>query len=342
MGLFDDLKLQRLVIHKIDNTVAQFIPTESEGQISPIAEEFIVYHSQDAYAHIKGRDVVFNEPDTNLVCQAVGEIFSDVSTFLMESQKIGKRLFEHSGSKNILPGDLAIAFFENPSNEMLAFLKIDESEFFATELRREGGRNVIVWKKYDKGFSKRIPLQKAFFVYHEKGELNVANWSMRALDKKAPEIEVAKFWLRDFLNVRFRRSDKENTKTWWDQTRMWIDKTYSEPIRKLEMQNRAGLFLEGRTHFSIDNFTDFMFADDEEEKERYKSEIQERGLADFDFELIQEAVSSAKRQGKVVLDDEITIITKRPIRQFPDRISEGSDNNGNYVKIYYKTKTENQ
>lgn len=228
--LHENIKLHRMIVHKVDFDVEQrkYQEPQLSDLESPVDNEdvnfFFRQHIANGKEHLYARSGVFDaQPkESNIVIQLVcDELLSSPEHFVSCSQQIARHLFEAmKKDRRISPGDLIVATYTDSAigenTECLALLKMDPSDGFVSERREENGHVQIVLRRVEDVLP-NSELQKCAFVLPPKARTNERHLIVldQQITNRGGSRTVATFFISDFLQCKVDLNNREKTQVFF-------------------------------------------------------------------------------------------------------------------------------
>lgn len=310
---FNDVSLERLVIHHIGNHTqgGELVLSEKELQIEDetvkdlLMRYFLSSFKSEAKFHFEPReDEGFKDHE---LYGHSSKIFANPETLYDTSTLIAERLYDESSHPHIRTGDLYVAYFSNcyVDNEVVDAIGIFKSESKETFLKvyQEG-------TKFDLGYEQGIDikkLDKGCLIFDVEAEVG---YKVAIVDK-INKNEEALYWKQHFLNLCPREDSYFYTKNYMQLCKDFVVDVFNEEhnvdrSEQIEMLNRSAKFFETHETFTTPDFEDEVMVEPTvmDAFKEYKQEY----IADRDLPLLVEefdisppAVKSNKKIFKSIL-----------------------------------------
>lgn len=345
---FSEAHLTGVVHHRIGEQESEHITILAKsplrfGEGSPVPNLLMLHllsaFKEDAiFAFSHPKDVADNP-----IYQSVKAIFEDPKNLYAESVKIAERMYEFTGEKRGIHGDLFVATFDQislgaetvravgifKSERKESYLKLvpeDNQDQFA--LSAEQGISI---KKLDKGLLVMDTDQENGYI-------------CTFLDKTGKADEAICF-MEQFLEVEQRREHYFFTDNYLDVCRGFVEHVYNDEnevprTEQIDMLNKSIAFFKENTMFNEDRYKDQVMGGNTSvisAFDQYKANYEaETGLAlEQEFKVAQSAVKKQSRAFKSVIKlDKNFHVYVHGNRNF---IENGYDNNKSmhFYKLYY-------
>lgn len=281
-----------------------------------------------------------DEFELNPLFTYADSVFKDNIPFHENSIKIAQYLFDVSNHPNIKSGDLFVVRFSNiklkgEPVEALGIFKSENSHPFLTVNADTG--DISVQAKRGINIDK---LDKGCLVFN-KGRKE--GYRVSIIDKSNKSTE-AQYWKENFLNLKIRNDEFQNTKTFLDIAKSYVTKQMPEDFvvektDKIDMLNRSVEYFKANDSFNKEEFETQVFQDEEviesfrsfDQSYRQENEIQIKD----DFDISNQAVKKQQRHFKSILklDKNFHVY----IHGDKSKIEKGVESDGRkFYKIYYE------
>jgi len=333
---------------RIQNLCAHYLGLE-EGENLELSAELSDIHSDKLQTNLLqyffknftlGEFYSFdNSKEYHPVYELSKQIFEQPDSLLDHSRSIAQHLHKNSQHPNIKSGDVMIAYVNNVliEDEMLDAICI-----FKSEKKHDFIHLAQEEKQYTFAAIEGILLSqidKACIIFNTEQS---TGYKVCSVDKSNTE-KKAQFWQKDFLKLKFRDDDFQNTKGYIGATKNFIEDRM-KPMYNTDKSEEVGIlqrsksFLEQEEKFDSEEYTKEIFRDEEVIKEfnDYKQEYQnlnDVALKDS-FSVNMAAVKNQSRVFKSVLklDKNFHVY----IHGNRNMITKGRDEDGRkYYKLYY-------
>jgi len=276
----------------------------------------------------------------NTVFDLAKMIFNAPTELLEHSRSIAQHLQINSKHPNIKSGEIIIAYVKNVlvEDEMLEAICIFKSEKKHDFITIEQNSN-----QYELDTLQGIlpsHIDKACIIFNTEEN---TGFKVCSLDKSNTE-KNAQFWQKDFLELRFRNDDFNNTKEYIKATKHFIEDRM-KPMFDTDKSDEVGIlqrsksFLEQEEKFDADEYSKEIFKDERVIKEfnDYKQEYENLNNMELkdSFSVNMAAVKNQSRVFKSVLklDKNFHIY----IHGNRNMIQRGRDEDGRkFYKLYYE------
>lgn len=274
----------------------------------------------------------------NTIYTYISAIFNNRNSFIAESAKIAKYLYEQSSHPKIKAGNLYIAFIDNCilDGDYVSAIGIFKSESKDKFLKllptidgfiinSEIGTNI---KKLDKGC----------LIFNKN---NHSGYVVAIVDNTNKGLD-ARYWIEDFLHVQQIKDAYSHTKNMMSLTKSFVTKglSQSEEISKkdkIDLLNKSLQYFKENDSFNINDFEEEVIANPDmiTKFRSYKEEYESTRNINIEneFPLSESAFKKQQRSYKrtINLDNKIQIT----INGNSDNIEKGIDAKGTFYKIYY-------
>jgi hypothetical protein len=307
---FDDINLDRIVVHNVGNKHLEedLKLSKSEIQIDDddvrdiLLKYFLTAFNKEEFYNFQHELGL----DMNEIYSYATEYFEDNSKFYDQSTNVAVHLYEVSNHPNIKGGEFYLVGFsgcvvDGEVCDALGIFKSENKDVFLKvyqnqenfELGCESGINI---KKLDKGC----------LIFNTEKE---SGYKVCIVDKTNPNKD-ALYWKEDFLNLKLREDNYYHTQNYLDMCKGFIGEVYNDENEvpkadQIDMMNKSINFFKDKKEFSEDLFKQEVIEQPEvanafdEYKEYYQnergSEIQQ------EFEISNDAVKGEQRYFKHVL-----------------------------------------
>lgn len=323
-------------LHRIGHEVDHPEDVSSHSN-QPTASEYINELVESVINSVNKRSYDFIRDEVE-VCTAINQyhLATDVFSYRQAANTIANRL--HTTEKEsriqnanlihpIPTGVLIQAFLRDGVSKRILVVKSDYDDFL------------------DNTFMPRTGLPKKKKVYK-------AFLAELGLDGCIAELFVSdssggysKYWWRDFLELKEKRGDAQNTKTFWDS----LEKDILNPIKKANradyeiIRNGMILYVKSNDRFELNNFVRSTLENYEPQNPELSiaSMVSDlRGLSvkrasnlfDTSFNIIKSEIKARSRTTYHITDD-IDVVIKTGIENFKDAIQAVDEDGIKYIKI---------
>ncbi|MDE5732258.1 MAG: nucleoid-associated protein [Bacteroidales bacterium] len=339
---FENAELCDVSIHQVGNNIDDNTLIISNEKVQVNAEAmhllqkyFITsFDFSGSYSFCHDADLNLNE-----IYNYVNHIFDCRTDFHDYSTLIARHLHAKSSHQNIKTGELYIAYFtgcklDDVFTDAIGIFKSETKESYldvsldATTYNVLGRQGINI-NKLDKGCI-------VFNTDHENGNV------VFVVDR-AGKGNDAKYWMNEFLNVKSRQDQYNQTANFMSVCKRYLTKQLPAEFEvtkadQAELLNRSVQYLKDNEEFSIQEFSETVL----EQPEVIESFInyREQNQAELDirledsFSISSDAVKKQSRSFKSVikLDKNFHIYVHGDRRM----IEQGEDEKGRYYKVYFQ------
>ncbi|MCD8529067.1 MAG: nucleoid-associated protein [Chitinophagales bacterium] len=213
-------------------------------------------------------------------------IFTNPNLLHNQSIFIAKHLYEQSTHPNIKTGDLMVVYLKD--------IVVEENMVDAVGIFKSENKNTFLKllhnnKQFELNYEEGIQidkLDKACLILNEE---ETDGYKICIVDKSNKQNE-AQYWLHDFLNVREKNDDYNNTKHFIDLTKSFIEerlipKFEIEKYEQAGILNRSKEYFKRTERFEEEDYEDRIFFSNKDiidEFKDYKEEFKENSQFDLD------------------------------------------------------------
>lgn len=334
------LSIANCIVHVVGNKAADdglFLsqdPITLDKQTGIILEKYLLspITNDGYYGFWHETDLELNE-----VYSYVRKIFSDQAAFAEMSRNIAKYLYACSTHPKVKSGELCIVHFNNiivdaVTCDAIGIFKSENKDTFLRVIR-EGGKTTLIG---DSGINVN-KLDKGAVIFNTESD---SGYWVAVVDKTNKASE-AKYWTEEFLKVRQRKNNYNQTENLIAVTREFVAKMAPSEFKS----ERAAIINRSNDAIKADkvNVSDYAqkvfeshaLADQFEEYARKKS-VDQNLQMDDEFQPSQQAISKKRTTSltTIKLDQNFDI----HIRGGEDFLEKGYDEEKGmkYYKLYFK------
>ena len=343
---FSQSKIKHLIIHEIGNKLRdeKIFLSETLQNIDENLENILLNYFLKSFLLKKELFCLKHNSALNL-----NEIYSysknifyknNEISFIKTSQNIAKHLYEYSLHPKIVKGELIVVqieniILENTTTNLIGIFKSEKKDSFLKIIKENNTINV----KDDKGIN-LSKLEKGCLILNS----NESNgYTVLNIDNQGQETN---YWTNKFLNIKPLNNSSHKTKEIVKICKNFSDEILSEKYdtdTKFNFNNDYINYLEDNESYDIDNFTDYIFQNDEIKKEFFEYQKSNKESFDFNmndrFELSKNDIKKEKKKIKNI----IKLDTKLELKVLLDKdngtknIEKGFDEERgmSFYKIYY-------
>lgn len=363
--IFESSSINAVAIHRVGNkeTDEGFVLSGKLQSLNEQLQDLLVRYFLTPFK-VEEYYNLYDDDDNlmmNNIYQSASRIFEDSelimkdcnnSSFLEESQRIARHLYDSCNHPNIKGGDLFVVYFSEcqlngetldavgifKSENKTQFLKVshDEEEWSSEAESREA--SAVFRMDIDKGIDIG-KLDKGAIIFNSEADkgfvVSVVDSTNRGLD--------AIYWKDNFLHLRQRQDEYYNTHQVMQVYKKFVTDEMPQEYESLSRADQADLlnksvnFFKQNESFDLDDFTRDVIGQPDvidhfkEYKENYEREYDVQ-LPDS-FDISEGAVKKQARSYKSV----IKLDKNFHIYVHGDRklIEQGEDEKGKFYKVYY-------
>ena len=347
--LWGDAHLSKLAIHRVGNKSRNegimaskaLLPLDSE-YLADELKSFFLHHFKKEEFYRFSHPTDLNQNSLYQVCLSLFEQGSDDELFYEKSVEVLQYLYDKSEHSRIASGELYICYFseiliEDELVDGIGIFKVETQNKFLKIKLSDAGNWVL---HFDEG-TQMDAIDKGCLVlntYSNEG------FKILSVDIKSGE---ARYWLDDFLMLDAFHDEQYLTKTYMNLCKQFSKNHFDteEKQEQVSFLNKTIEYFNSNESFDITGFTDEIFEDIPEKKERfqeYKTEFQEKvGLLPEEerFFISAPTVKKTERSFKriIQLDNQIEIKFQNNRAQDEGLVEKGYDEEKglSYYKIYY-------
>lgn len=339
---FNQIELCNLVTHKIGNKLRdeRYSLSKEESVIGANTRNFLLKYfllplkTDEFFSFSHSINIEMNE-----VYSIVQNLFQQRDSFIVNTQNIGKLLYEQSMHPKIKEGNLNVAYFSNiiVEDEVVDAIGIFKSEKDTPFLKMNpnpNNYNIVHEYGFDlKGIDKGC-------IILNTDEIN--GFQVLIIDKSNKSVE-AQYWKDDFLKVSPLKDEYNQTNNFLGLTKQFLTKQITNDIdisksEQIDLLNKSVDYFKTHEAFDKSDFEKEVLSNNEviesfrsfDKSYREENEIE---ITDA-FEISPKAVKKQARAFKRVLklDENFDILIKGD----KELIEKGVDEDGRkYYKIYY-------
>lgn len=350
MYKFNDVTLERLVVHQVGNKIQEQDLVLSKYEISmhdETVEELLMTYFLSSFKS-EALHHFFHETDLELneIYNYAMKIFDHPThNFFEQSKNIAKHLYEKSTHPNIKSGEMYLAYFTDcvVGDDMCDAIGIFKSEtkdtFIKVYPKNEGfdvdydtGINI---KKLDKGCL-------IFDLEDDKG------FKVAIVDKTNKQ-EEAVYWKENFLSLKPREDSYYHTHNYLNICKDFVTDVFNaehnvDRSEQIEMLNKSVQYFDANEAFDSQSFEQEVIGGEPEIVDAFRdykeAYAEERNLMTFDeFDISPNAVKAQKKNFKSILklDKNFHVYIHGDRKYLEKGFDEEKDLK--YYKLYYKVES---
>lgn len=233
--LLSTLKVVRVIIHDVPYHAkrdASSVPVLSEVE-SPLTGDLPLFFAERIKATVAGPSafaVIVTPRSSSPVPKLIAALLKGTPNFVRDSQEIARHL--HAIQTGVNPGGLLAVIECVLSNQAraIAILKLEREEGVRLRQSKLGGKATFdLGHIRDLIFTEKTKLFKAgLFVRDPNGEIEA-----KVSDQQRgylPRIEVASFFLGEFLGCQLREDPTVSTKHFFEATEEFLNTVIADPL----------------------------------------------------------------------------------------------------------------
>ena len=328
----------KIALHKIGNKVSSEGTSfsDTELNISDNTKELLQnyflgsFKSEETYQFYSESYL-----QHNFVFNSVREIFEYATSFISQSQNIGRFLYDACQNPRVQGGELFVVYFEAENEN-----EVDKIGIFKTEKREpflKISPNEIDPIEVDNGVS-LVKIDKAALIFNQDKE---TGYVLQVVDNNKNGDMY--YWFEDFLKVKQRQDEYFQTQETLSIYKDFITKQLPQEFEitkadQAEFLNKSISFFKEREQFDYDEFTNEVLQEESviESFSNYKSDYEQEMQVSVSesFNINESAVKKQSRGFKSI----IKLDKNFSIYLHGDRklIDQGTDENGKYYKLYFE------
>lgn len=342
---FDDVTLERIVVHNVGNKHNDEVISMSKSAIQledEVVREVLMkyflspFKKQEYYNFYKEEGLEMNP----VYCYAT-EFFEKEETFFDQSTNLAMHLYDQSNHPNIKGGEFYLVHFkgcvvDGEVCDALGIFKSENKDTFLKvyqrqenyELKCENGINI---KKLDKGC----------LIFNSCKEQGYTVCIVDATNKN----NEALYWKEDFLGLKLREDEFFHTQNYLNMCKGFVQEVYNDDNEvgkadQIDLMNKSINFFKDKKDFNEDLFKEEVIEEPgvqqafQEYKDYYQQD-REMALSD-DFRISNDAVKEEQRFFKHVLKlDKNFHVYIHGQRKFVEKGYDAA-RDLNYYKLYFK------
>jgi len=343
---FSKSKIKHLIIHEIGNKLrderilfSETLQTLDEHLENTLLNYFLKSFliQKDFYCFNHNSSLNLNE-----IYSYSKDIFqqNNITSFIQTSQDIAKHLYEYSLHPKIVKGELIIVqiediIYEDTNINLIGIFKSEKKDSFLKIIKDDTRINV----KDDKGIN-ISKLEKGCLILNSNEH---SGYRILNVDNQSQETE---YWTNKFLNIKLLNNNSHKTKEIIKICKNFSKEILSEKYdtdTKFTFNNDYINYFEDSEAYDINNFTDYIFKDENIKKDFF--EYQELNKESFDFnindrfELSQNDIKKEKKKIKniIKLDTNLELKVLLDKEDGTKNIEKGFDEERgmSFYKIYF-------
>lgn len=355
MPIFESSSIASVAIHRVGNkqTDEGYILSDKTQNLTEQLQDLLVsyfitpFKAEEYYTLYDENNLELNEIYSIAAC-----IFADPDSFLEQSQRAARHLYDACTHPNIKNGDFFVVYFKEcqlngvtmdavglfKSENKTQFLKVrhDEEEWS----REEGSRSAsaVFAMDVDKGIDIN-KLDKGAIIFNTEADkgyvVSVVDSTNRGVD--------AVYWKDNFLHIQQRQDEYFNTHQVMQVYKKFVTDEFPDKFENVhkadqaDMLNRSVDFFKHNDSFDMDDFTRDVIGQPEiiDSFRQYSEQYQQENDIQLpqSFDISEGAVKKQARSYKSV----IKLDKNFHIYVHGDRklIEQGEDEKGKFYKVYY-------
>jgi hypothetical protein len=303
MYYFEELTINQIIIHILDNTLSRPILSTEIMPSSYDTNEFFANHILKVLNDDSIKDCVFTE-DYNMFLSYLKEFQNDDDRFVDFSVNAANSLYAIMLSNVDIPAcDLSVVKFYYKGTKYVALLKMNYQSAYIHHTDFEDNVNINSIMQY------KTTLPSLSQRLSEAVIINMSSLEVKVLEKKY-EIEGAKvnYLSTLFLKCSTKLSSKEQYNIVKKATDKIAKKFYNEDIEK-KMDVKQSLYknIEDDGHVNLDKFANDVFENNVEFKETFKESLIKNGLEEPVIKLEEKTITRSFVKQKIKTDSGIEI-----------------------------------
>lgn len=343
---YNRAKLIKVTLAQVGNSLRSE-PLRTSNELSRFSDNdtTILTHSfLKPFKNLESRALISQNTslDLNEIYRYTTEIFKGPEALLSYGRKIARHLYKTSIHPNIKSGDLCMALIDDvlvdgEPMQALSIIKSESRTPFLEVTDDDGSLQLITHRgilpdNIDKG---------CLIINHDKE----GGYLVYTFDKSSRN---SLFWIRDFLGVKYRKTNNYATKRYAELAVSFIKEGLPEETPaedRCQIAYRADDYLEGRDNFDLKDFSKEVLQEAdliEKFDDFYRNAGDEYGeLLPDAFEIDKKTARKSTRKLKltVKLDNGVDISFTPYFRDaHPSTIERGFDDGKQqkFIKIYYE------
>jgi len=343
---FTNIGLDQLITHHIGNKLLEegILLSEEVTRIEQSTTSYLLkyfisaFKPEEFYSFNHSVNISMNE-----VYGIAQQIFSDKSSFIENSQKIARLLYEYSTHPKIKPGELNVALFSDADlgNEIVDAIGIFKSENDVPFIKMEG-QAAKYTIHHDFGFELK-GIDKGCLIFNTQED---TGYRLLIVDNTNRMAEAV-YWKDEFLQVAPVSDEFYQTNQFMGITKNFVVNQLSEEFvvtkaDKIDLLNRSVEYFKSHGNFDKTQFENEVLQDDGiiNSFRSFNDSWQADNQIDYpeSFEISPQAVKKQARAFKSVLklDKNFHIY----IHGDKDLIERGTEADGRkYYKIYFQSES---
>jgi hypothetical protein len=315
MFITSEASIRTLIIHSVGNKLKgdNFILSNSSITINSDLDE--VLH-KFMFGQFKSNELYsFSNLTHNSVYLSIKQIFSSYNSFVSESKKIAKHLFEATNNPKINGGNLFIAFFKDIifDDELVNAIGLFKTESADTFLKIKSIEDKLMVER-DAGIS-ISKIAKGAIIFNKNED---DGYLISLVDRRGKNEEIA-YWSESFLNLVAYKNDYYHTKNTMNCIGDFVTHTLPEIYSMNKSEQTALLhtsleYFKDNDNFAWNEFAKEVFIAPEVigELDSHKSKFEKENDVEI-AEIFTINVPAVKKEAKlfksvIKLDDKFDII----------------------------------
>ena len=299
---FDEIGIQEVVIHyigskpedegtKLSKASIQFDEVQTQDMLKSL---FLAPFKPGEYYHLNQGENAPNE-----VYSSVSQIFADPKNLIDQSQILADFLYQKSEHPKIKRGELYVVFFENCfiEGETVDAIGLFKSETKERYLKVEEMKQNFALN-FEEGIKK---LDKGCLIFN----MEQTDGYLLSIVDTVSKGEEARYWRSGFLNVKPRKDEYHQTKSYLDLCKSFVlDQVPKEfdvsKADQADFLNQSATYFKKNEDFAFDEFANQVIKEPEviNSFKNYKKQY----ATENDLDIVDEFVISSpavKKQSKV-------------------------------------------
>lgn len=298
----DDINLEKLVLHILDNKTGIPIFSETEHPKDEDIYEFLKSHIDKVFRDVNIKKAYLkDENEVRTLCEKLN---NDREAFLDVSSNLAKKLYKVLEENVSIPAcDLFCVLFKREEIEFLGMFILN---YKTTYIHQVENKEDVTTNKVIKQIT---TLPSTSQSIDEFLVIDLDDYSVMLKEKRYEIDGLKEFYLsRLFLKAETVLSDKEKMDIVNKTTKKIVKDYYEGDVKKIaEVKTAIAESIEENDTIDIDHIKKTTFEDNLELQEIYTEELEMKGLTEKNFQVNENVVKKIPKKQKLVTEDGIEI-----------------------------------
>ncbi|WDV48238.1 nucleoid-associated protein [Clostridiaceae bacterium M8S5] len=287
----------------LDTNTGMPILSDIELQLNEDIIEFILTHLEKITVDADLKEATITEESHEIIDWCL-KLKEDSNSFIDITTEIAKKLYDYMLQNVSIPsGDCIFVLMEEAEQKYLCFLKLAYSDSYIHYVEQDGEKKVntiIKQKTALPNINQKI--SEAFIINLESMQIN--------LKEKEYDIDGVKdyYMSKYFLKCDTGLTEKEKIAILNKTSKKFVKKYYDDDVSKImEVKKIVVENIDEEDTMNIEKVATKMFKGDEELKQSYIAELENKGLDDQNITISEDKKEKVFKKQKIVTDTGVEI-----------------------------------